>query len=282
MDFFSRLSLGWNIAKNSFKVLRANKQLILFPVFSGIAMLFILLSFVLAIFAAAGWDVEIVQTGDNSSYYLYLFLFYYVSNFIVIFFNVALIHCTHLYFKGEQPTLSAGIQFSFKRIKAILAWSFFAGTVGWLLKLIQENSGIVGKIITALLGMIWGIATFFVLPVIAYESGDPIKAFKRSALIMKEKWGESIGAGFNFGIFKFIAFTLIGVPAFLLGYFIHPVVGVVFVVPCILLIVAIFSAAETIFVSAIYHKINGDPVEQFNDQLVENLFVTKKVGLFNR
>lgn len=280
MDFFSRLSFGWTLAKNSFKVLRANKQLVLFPVFSGLAMMTILLSFVLAIFAASDWNFQVFETADPDMYLVYLFVFYYISNFVVTFFNVALIHCTHLYFNGEQPTLAAGVKYSWSRIKAILAWSFVAATVGWILRIIQENSGIVGKIITGIIGIIWGVATFFVLPVIAYESADPVKAFKRSAQLMREKWGESIGAGFNFGIFKFISIILIMVPAFLLGFYVHPIAGVAIAGPGILLVIAVFTAAETVFVSAVYHKVNGNPVEHFNDQLIDNLFVEKKKGIF--
>lgn len=280
MSFFSRLSLGWTIAENSFKVIRTNKQLMLFPIFSGIAVILVVLSFIAGLFAAIGWNVQFVETNDPWMYVVCAFIFYYVTNFIIIFFNVALVHCTHLYFNGEMPTVSAGIRHSLKRIRAILGWSLLAATVGWLLKLIQENSGIVGKIITALVGIVWGIATFFVLPVIAYESTSPFGAVKRSAQLMKEKWGESIGAGFSFGFFKLIAMLLIGFVAFLAAYFIHPFVGIAIAIPCVLALLVVFSTAETVFVSAIYHKVHGDPIEHFNDQLVDSLFVHRKKGLF--
>jgi hypothetical protein len=55
-----------------------------------------------------------------------------------------------------------------------------------------------GKIITGLVGIVWSVAIFFVTPVIACENLGPNAAFKKSAMLMKEKWGESIGAGFSF------------------------------------------------------------------------------------
>jgi hypothetical protein len=40
MDFIDRMSNGWKISMNSFKVLGANKKLIIFPVLSGISFFF--------------------------------------------------------------------------------------------------------------------------------------------------------------------------------------------------------------------------------------------------
>src|SRR4051794_6165871 len=100
MNFFTRLSNGWNIALNSFTVLKENRQLILFPILSGISMVLVISSFVVVLFAAAGWDAEVVRDRNTGSVlnYVFLFLYYLVNYFIIVFFNTALVHCTHLYF----------------------------------------------------------------------------------------------------------------------------------------------------------------------------------------
>src|SRR5258705_9027691 len=107
---------------------------------------------------------------------------------------MALVHCTRLYFKGEAFTIRDGLRFSMSRLGAIFSWAFFAATVGLILKMIQDNAGWLGKIIIGLIGWIWSVATFFVVPVIAYENLGPVDAFKRSSSLMKQKWGESLGA----------------------------------------------------------------------------------------
>ena len=48
MSFFSRLSNGWTLSMDSFKVLKQNKQLILFPILSGASMIVLTASFVIA------------------------------------------------------------------------------------------------------------------------------------------------------------------------------------------------------------------------------------------
>jgi hypothetical protein len=275
MNFFTRLSNGWQLALNSFAVLKANRQLIIFPVLSAIAMLLAIGSFVVAMFASAGWDAELLKEQSAVANYTILFLYYLVNYFIVVFFNTALVHCTHLYFNGEQPTVAKGLRFALTRIGAIFSWAIFAATVGTILRAIQDKVGTLGKIITGLIGIVWSVATFFVVPVIAYENLGPIAAFKRSTSLMKEKWGESIGASFSFGIIQFLAILLLAVPCFVLGWLVHPIAGAALFALGLFCIIVLFSAAKVIFVSAVYHDINGDPVKVFNQHFADNLFEGK-------
>jgi hypothetical protein len=260
---------------NSFKVLRANKQLIIFPILASISLLLVLGSFVTLLLAGAGWNVENVQDPGQAAGILILFLYYLVNYFIVVFFNMALIHCTHQYFKGEQVTIEEGVRFSVSRIGAIFLWSMLAATVGTILRLLQENFGALGRIVIGLIGIVWSVATFFVVPVIAYENVGPIDAFKKSAQMMKEKWGQTLGAGFSFGLVYFIGFLVGGGALFLIGSLFNPLIGIVLAVLGVLLVSAIVSAAQTIFVSAVYHNVTGDPTEHFNQQMIDSLFIEK-------
>jgi len=275
MSFFNRLSNGWTISMNSLKVLKANKQLILFPILSGISLVLIMGSFFTIWLGAAGWDFDNLRTDNMVANVLITFVYYLINYFIVVFFNVALTHCTRLYFHGQEVSLRAGINYSMSRIGAIFSWALFAATIGTILRYLQENAGYIGKIVISVIGVVWSIATFFVVPVIAYENKGPLEAFKRSSEMMKQKWGESLASTFSFGLVQFLAILLIAVPLFFLGMLIHPIVGVVLALISIFIIVSVISASQTIFVSAIYHNINGDPVEHFNEQFVNNLFEHK-------
>jgi len=275
MNFFTRLSNGWDITMNSFKVLKENKQLIIFPILSGISMILILGSFGTALFAASGWDLENLNSDNAIVTYSLVFLFYLVNYFVVVFFNMALIHCTRLYFKGEEVTVKKGLQFSITRIVAIFSWAVFAATVGTILKLIQENVGWIGKIITGLIGIVWSIATFFVVPVIAYENLGPVDAFKRSSQLMKQKWGESLASTFSLGLIHLLALLIVAVPLFFVGNLIHILLGVGLALTGIVLVSAVMSATQTIFISAVYHNITGDPVHHYNQQLIDNMFKAK-------
>lgn len=275
MSFFTRLSNGWQISMNSFKVLKENKQLIIFPILSGISMILIMGSFFGVMLGLSGWDFDRLEQQDDLVYIGVTLLYYLVNYFVVVFFNVALTHCTRLYFHGEEVSIRKGIDYSISRIGAIFSWALFAATVGTVLKYLQDNAGWVGRIIIGILGIAWSVTTFFVVPVIAYENLGPLGAFKRSAQLMKSKWGESAAATFSFGLIQFIAIIIISLPLFMLGAAIHVILGIALALLSAFVIMAILSATQTIFISAIYHNINGDPVQHFNDQFVENLFVHK-------
>ena len=68
MSFFERLSNGWTLAMNSFKVLKANKQLIIFPFLSGISLVLIMGSFFVAILGANGWNFDNMENIGTVSY----------------------------------------------------------------------------------------------------------------------------------------------------------------------------------------------------------------------
>src|SRR4051812_7907873 len=213
MDIFTRISNGWAIAKNSFKLLKVNNRLIIFPVLSGFSLLLVLASFFTAALAKSGWHVNSVDKYGTVTGYSLLLLFYFANYFVIVFFNVALMHCTRMYFKGNNVNLRDGLNYSISRIWAIFSWALFAATVGTILRILQENMGKVGRIIIGIIGIVWNVATFFVVLIIAYEKGNAIHAFKRSAQLMNEKWGEKIGASFSFRLIQFLGILVTSVVA---------------------------------------------------------------------
>ena len=206
MRFFERLSNGWRLGKISLLTIRENPSLIVFPFISGISLILVTLSFFGSGYLAFGEEIlaiaddEIAANSLDAILYVMVFLFYLLNYFIIVFFNVGLVHCARRILEGHETTVREGINYATTRVGSILSWAILAATVGMILKAIQENSGTFGQIISGIIGMVWGIATFFVVPIIAYEDVNPIEAVKRSGQIMKDKWGESIGANFSFGL----------------------------------------------------------------------------------
>ena len=274
MNLMTKFSNGWTIATTSFKVLKENRQLLIFPILSSVSIMAILASFCVAFLGFSGWQLDQLSAPGRLMSYAILFFFYITNYFVIEFFNMALVHCTSLYFKGEEVTVQKGIDFSRSRIGSILGWAIFAGIIGSILKIIQENVGSLGKIISGLLGIVWSIATFFVVPVIAYEDLGPVAAFKKSAMLMKENWGESIGAGFSFGLIQLVGIAVIALVAFAVAA-INTIAGIVIGVLLFLLMSVMISTVKTIFISTIYHNITGDPVELYNQQFIDTIFETK-------
>ena len=285
MGVFDRIGKGWNLGMTSLKVIKKNKQLVLFPIISGVFLFVVIGSFLGLAYTKWGFEYfEMVQQGSPADYAI-AFVFYLISYFVIIFFNVGLVHCTRIYLEGGEPNFRDGVQFSMKRIPIILGWSALSATVGLIIKAIQENSGTVGDIVASVIGIIWSIATFFVVPVLAYEEVGPFEALKRSGKIMKEKWGESIGASFSFGILSFLGVLLIALPVGFLLSLIHPAVGITVGLLIVFFIQSIVSSAEMVFITTVYHQINGEiPIDNndFDSEMLDDLFIKKKKkGLFN-
>jgi hypothetical protein len=278
MGFFNRLSNGWKIGMASFKVIRENKQLLAFPIISSIALVIVSASFLGGGFLLFGQDIDSFDGSITFEQGALLFIFYFVNYFIIIFFNMALIHCARLYFQGEQPSVSDGISFSQSRLSSIVGWAFFAATVGLILRAIENIHETVGAIVSSILGVMWGILTFFAVPVIAYENVGPLEAIKRSGKIIKNKWGESLGANLGVNTVGFIAMLIIALPLGLVFGALHPILGIVVGIITAVLIGVVMSAAQTIFVAAIYHHVTEEPIEvqPFDTELLDDVFVKRK------
>lgn len=279
MNFFDRLSNGWKLGMSSFGVIRENPSLMLFPVLSGTALLFICLTFFGGIAAMFGFQLDAFfarfDVGGEWLAYAALFIFYLINFTVIVFFNVGLVHCTRLIMEGKEAKVGDGIAYSISRLNAIVSWALLAATVGVILKTLEDRLGAIGQIIVGIVGIVWSIATFFVVPVIAYEDVTPIEAVKRSGRIVKEKWGEAIGANFSFGLFYFLGIIAIVAISVLL-FFVHPVVAVVAGVLSFLFLATAVSAAKTVFLAAVYRHVNDEPVDFYDSDVLDTVFVPKK------
>jgi len=277
MGFMDKVRNGWKICELSLEVLKSNKKLIIFPLISCIALFVIICSFVFGFGYFNNWHFEQLTDHEHAiTRYSFTFLIYLISYTVVIFFNIALMHCVRLYFENKQVSLSIGIKYAISRLSYILSWALFASTVGLILKIIQDNVGKLGKILVGLLGIAWGVSTFFVVPILAYENKSPWSALKESISMMKKLWGESLTAGFSFGILQLCSIVVFLVLSFIVGLA-NIYVGIALFILGMVLTSAAFSALNSIFVSAVYTKVSTDiDVKQFAGTNINELFEPKK------
>lgn len=282
MRLFDRLSNGWKLGKTSLRTILDNPSLMLFPVISGFSLVLVSISFFGGGYLLFGEEILAVSEDGNGENqlsgvaYFLAFIFYFINYFLIVFFNVGLVHCARMILEGRPTSVGEGLRFAQTRLMSVLGWALLAATVGIILKTIQEKTGSIGSIITGIIGIIWSVATFFVVPVLAYEDLSPFEAIKRSASIMKEKWGESIGANFSFGLFTLIGLFLSAFPiGILLAIVVHPIVGIIAGILVFLVVQAAISAAKMVFVSAAYQHVNNEPTGYFKAEELDDVFVPK-------
>jgi Family of unknown function (DUF6159) len=285
-----RVSRGWELLSESWAVLRQDKQLILFPILSSVVCILVMASFALPFIAIPELGKAVIQHKDHADDltrkligYGIGFVFYFVSYFIVVFFNVALVSCAFQRFRGEEPTLNDGLSAAFARLPQIAGWALLAASVGTLLRVLEDRLSFLGKIVIGLIGMAWSIATYFVVPVLTAEGVGPVQAVKRSSKILMKTWGESLVGNISLGVIGLLlylpAILLIGggiaAGAALQSVVIGVVIGGIGLI-YLMLVAVTLSAIQQVFLAGTYlYASKGTVAPGFSEELFQNAFRRK-------
>lgn len=216
-----RMRNGIELCKQSFQVLRMDKELLIFPLLSAIACCLVIASFAVPIWSSDYLATMSEEDGIGLLGYALLFAFYVALYFVIIFFNTAVVECAVIRFRGGDPTVADGLKGASSRLPQIFGWAMVSATVGMILRALEERAGFIGRFVIGLLGLAWSASTFFVIPVIVMERLGPIDAVKRSTAIVKQTWSEAltahVGIGLIAGLLYVLAFAAIVGGGVLLG-----------------------------------------------------------------
>jgi Family of unknown function (DUF6159) len=267
---FDRISRSWSLAGQCWQVLKQDPALLVFPLLSAVAMLLIMGSFALpALSLYHAVKPELVSGSLSHSgrvlFYTGTFSFYVVSYSVMMFFNSALISVALRRLDGESASVGDGLRMALANLPAILGYALIAATVGTILRAIEERVGFIGRIVVAIVGAGWTLATAMTLPVLIEESVGPVDAITRSLSLLKRNWGENLigNGGISLGV------GVIAIPLFIVAAFAvmaaissgSTVVAVIAVVGLVLAIIALSLVSTTlhsIYTAALYRYASGD------------------------
>jgi hypothetical protein len=285
---FEIFSRSWEITKLSFGVVKRDKEMLWFPVLSGIFSLIFLVALLfptLILSAMSG-----VSNEFGAYAYTLLFLAYVGLAFIATFFNVCTVYTTKVRFEGGDATFMESIKFSLSKIHLIFMWSLVSATVGIILRLIEQAAQraqgagkIVLHILRGVLGMAWSIVTVFVIPALVYKNMGPIDAIKDSVGALKKTWGESLIRHFGLGLIQFM-FMILGVIVFVMLFILTASLGSTFLIILALLAIIyfvmvflIFGVANSVYNTALYVYANEGKIPTgFTDETIRHAFESKK------
>ncbi len=212
---FDKISQSWSLAGQCWGVLKEDQALLVFPLLSSIALLVLLGSFalpVLALYHSLQPDMTDGSTTHTNRllFYIATYVFYLVSYTVMMFFNSALISVALKRLDGESASVGEGLQMAFANLPAILGYAVIAATVGTVLRVIEERVGFIGRIVIAIIGAGWTLATAMTLPVLMEENVGPIEAISRSLALLRRNWGENLigNGGISLGV-AVVAFPVI-------------------------------------------------------------------------
>ena len=279
---FDKIRNSWELLKASVAVLRADKELIVFPILSTVAVLIVTASFALPMLFAGFADS--LFAGDSQVLGAIVgFIFYVVQYFVIIFANSALVGAAMIRLRGGDPTVGDGFRIAFEHIGKILVYALISATVGMILRMISEKGKGIGRFVSSIVGMAWNLATYLVVPVLVVEDCRPMEAVKRSANYLKKTWGEQIAGNFSVGLIFGLAFLLvilIAVPVFYLVIMTESIALIV-ATAVVFLLVFVFlglinSTLNGIYIAAVYrYAAEGETGGFFDREMVEGAFRLK-------
>ena len=281
---FRKLSSSWELIQASARVLRADKELLLFPIVSTIGVIIISILFFVPIAVTGVLTSAFFQ---EASFLTFIpIIVFYVAQYCVIFFaNTALVGAALIRLRGGDPTLADGFRIAASRFFPILGYALIAATVGIILKAISERSKGLSSIVASLVGMAWNIGTYLVVPILAVENVGPIDAIRRSVELLKKTWGEQLAGNLGLGLFTSfvaagliilsIAFTFL---AFAMEFPIWLIIlGLISFFIALLLLALVSATLTGIYTAAVYQYAADGQLEGFFDpELIQAAFVNTR------
>ncbi|MGC1989134.1 MAG: DUF6159 family protein, partial [Candidatus Acidiferrales bacterium] len=173
-----RIRLGLDLMKQSFAILKSDKQLMLLP-FASVISCVLASGLVLGVGGLSAFLVVFHTNWESSSWlnsvliWGAILVFYVVNYVVIVFFNVALISAVSERLAGRPATLRGGVARAWERKNKVVQWAFLAATVGVILRMLESRLGVIGRLITKVLGAAWALASYFVAPVLAFEDLGP-------------------------------------------------------------------------------------------------------------
>ncbi len=275
-----RIAGSWQLVKMSWGVLKADKKLVVFPIASFVALALVTASFMVPLWHS-GYFAHV--HGRSPGSYALLFLFYVIQYVIITYANSALVGAALIRLHGNDAGVRDGLRIANQHLGAILGYALIAASVGMILRTVSERMGLIGKIVIGIIGIVWSVATFLVVPVLVSENVGPVEAIKRSSGLLKKTWGEQIVGSFSIGVI----FLLISLPVLVAGV-VLAIAAVHIGVAAVVLVLAVTvltllslnmvgSALGSIFSAAVYdYAINGEAGQYFGDAALQGAFRAKK------
>ena len=266
---FDRISRSWSLAGACWDILMDDPALLIFPLLSSLAIMVLLASFALPVWMMHHSLQSALADGSTTHTlrllsYAATYAFYVITYSVVMFFNTALIAVALRRLDGEPAGVAEGLQTALSNLPAILGYALIAATVGTILRAIEQRVGLIGRIVTAIIGAAWTLATAMTLPVLVVENVGPVEAISRSLDLLRRNWGENLigNGGISIGM------AVIAIPLCLLaGLFMmfaisSKALGAIILAAIVLLVTVIglslvSTTLHAIYTAALYRYATG-------------------------
>ena len=245
---------GKQLLRASLGLFRENRKMIWLPVLSGVvsAAAFLAISGAVAVpllyaYGPSPWAV------------LYLFPGIMAASFVGVYFNVALAFGANEQIEGRRISVRDALGMAWSRRRVVFSWALLSAVVGTVIQAVESRLGIFGRLLGVLGGLAWAVATFLVVPVLAFEEVGPIEALKKSSHLIRTTFGTIARGALRFGVL-FLGWILLAVAVIVAGVVVAlsgaPVLGMPIAVLGVIgfFVISMYLAAAGMYMRTILYR----------------------------
>lgn len=274
MGFFATIGRGWKMSKLSMSVVKKDPELMIYMFICGFLSLLAMIGMSLPQYLEQSWTVD-AEGQMTGAYMGFVFTGYMVISIVVTFWNSAIVANSHIRLTGGDPKFMDGVSAAMSKIHIIVLWGIIAGTVGLLLKILNQaargqkgGAAVFAMILTAIGAAVWWMMTFFMIPHMILENQSLGESLQSSKSMFHKSWGENITSGLGINLIGGFFVVLIAILTFVMAVALGPLwyIGVGIGAIGIAIALAWTNAAEQVAVTALYlYSKNGKMPEIYQN-----------------
>ena len=220
------------MTKLGMTVVRADPELMVYTFLSAVFSIFASIAVI-----SGSFGLEVLTDSESASaqeedvviaaHLGIIFIGYLTISIITVFWNAAIIASSYERLTaGTNPSFSYGIGQAMKCLPQIVIWGIISGTVGVILSILEGIANdsknplaFLAWLAAIIIGAVWWMATFFIVPFIVLEKSGVMGGFRESPKLFKETWGEDVATHVGTGLLQLLVILLIVLICFPLIYF---------------------------------------------------------------
>lgn len=182
-----RIARSWRLTRAAWRVVSSDRALLTLVALSGV-----LGAVGVAVIFGVGGGLFGSGSISRGRVAVVALLVAYPFMFVSVFINTAIAAAAAAALDGSRLSVGQALAVPARRVGTVALWALIAAGVGVLLEQISSRLPLGGSIVVRLVGVGWSLVSLFAIPILALEECSAPQALKRSAGVVKERWGEGI------------------------------------------------------------------------------------------
>lgn len=186
MEAEGRVRRSWRLTRTAWSTIRGDRTLLVLAAASGLFGL----GATLVLFGVSGYLGD--PQGSTSRLALLAAVLSYPATFVSTFLGTAVAAASAGAMDGRPLALREALRVPAGRLGQVALWSALATGVGLLLEQVVARIPGAGRVVSWVAGAAWSLATLFAVPILALEGCTAPACARRSARLVRERWGEAV------------------------------------------------------------------------------------------